>query len=220
MRQELGPVADGALHSALFLSLTSITYSTSFASLSAILQKLTSPFAWLHMHCRGCMHLAVLYEHFTTGMGCCRMGQKTPHPHLPLHWMMPQTPQLSQHQPCQLQKMKKIGPLPMASTCPMARVPLTVMASDASMSADQLWVTAALGPGVQSTNRRMIASGASCRPLSLLSSLCWGHRREGAKVLTSGMSLDLRLQMCLQPPSLCCVDCHILCSLHICVASS
>lgn len=108
----------------------------------------------------------------------CRMEQKTPYSHLPLHWMMPLTLQLFLVRPCLAaasQKMKKTALLPMASICPMARLPPTVTASDASMSAVQLPARMpALAQDVQSTNSQMTASGALCLPPSLLSIVCCG----------------------------------------------
>ena len=114
------------------------------------------------------------------------MEQKTLHRHLLLHWMMPLTLQLSLVQPClpaASQKMKKMALLPMASTCPMARLSLTMMASDASTSADQLPTpTPALDQDMQSTNSQTTASGALCLPPSLLNIVCGGIvEGEGSK---------------------------------------
>ena len=114
--------------------------------------------------------------------GDCRMEQKTPLYHLPLHWMMPLTPQLPQQQPCPQaphQKRKKMALLPMASICQMARVSLTAMASDASTSAVQPQTAMlVLGQDVQSINTQMTASGASCLPPFLPSITCGGTVEE------------------------------------------
>ena len=108
----------------------------------------------------------------------CRMGQKTPHHHLSHHWTMPLTPQLFQHQPClpaAPQKKMKTAHLPMASTYQMARLSRTMMASDASMSDDQLPTPMpALDQGRQSTNSQMTPSGVLCLPPTLLSRVCGG----------------------------------------------
>ena len=108
--------------------------------------------------------------------GNCRTELRTPSLHPPLRWTMP--PMLRQHQPCRLaahQKMKKTALLPMASTCRMAQLSQTAMASDASMSAAQRQMPMpVLAQDMQSINRQMTASGASCLPPFLLSITCGG----------------------------------------------